>query len=320
MKSPLFTLSLVISFSLLFSFSLTAQMDESKFKTMDSYDIEDAIYDEVGITLNFDGPQTTLPRKDPRYTQQSPGIDFVKAFHAAYNTSDWATMEKSYGPGAKITHNNAPQRNAAEMTNSFRAVAEQFSSYRIDLGEALIIEQVIDDKGEMWVNFWSYWAGTVAATKEEIRFPVHATYQLVDGKIIEEYAYYNEIPMENALGNARKQLNPPVHFIEAWNATPAWKALSTEKQTEYLKALSGPISGMMESGVEILSWGSNTNATDQRAGYDFFAVWSFPNAEMVKTFEQAVAGSGWYTYFEQMNISGKAETPRDVMGRLIGMH
>ena len=108
-----------------------------------------------------------------------------------------------------------------------------------------------------------------------------------------------------------------IHFIEAWTATDAWKALSDQEQLAYLESLAAPIESILAGGVEIISWGVNNLETDQRADYDFFALWSFPNAESVKSFEQAVAGSGWYKYFLQVNMSGEASTPAVVMKFLI---
>lgn len=48
-------------------------------------------------------------------------------------------------------------------------------------------------------------------------------------------------------------------------------------------------------------------------------MYKFPNQEMVTQFEQLVEGSGWYTYFEQVNISGEALTPNYILGQIIEM-
>ncbi len=108
-----------------------------------------------------------------------------------------------------------------------------------------------------------------------------------------------------------------IHFIEAWTATEAWKALSDQEQRVYLESLVAPIENILAGGVEIISWGVNNLETDQRADYDFFATWSFPSQESVRGFEQAVASSNWYKYFLQVNMSGEASTPPAVMEFLI---
>jgi hypothetical protein len=50
---------------------------------------------------------------------------------------------------------------------------------------------VIDNEGEKWVNFWGNWEGTLSANNKILSIPVHITSQFVDGKIVEEHAYYD---------------------------------------------------------------------------------------------------------------------------------
>ena len=142
---------------------------------------------------------------------------------------------------------------------------------------------------------------------------MHFTYQFEDKKILEEHAYYDFGVFSDAVESTQQR----IHFIEVWTATEAWTALSDQEQTAYLEALAAPMESLMAGGVEVISWGVNNEQTDQRADYDFFAIWSFPNQESVKSFEQAVASSGWYTYFRQANMSGVASSPATVMEYLI---
>ena len=108
-------------------------------------------------------------------------------------------------------------------------------------------------------------------------------------------------------------------YLELWNATPAWKELSQEERGNYMGQLGPAIQQLMESGVEIISWGFNDADTFKRAGYDFFAVWKFPDEQTAQGFEKMVEGAGWYTYFEQVNVMGDASTPQDIIGKMIGM-
>jgi hypothetical protein len=54
-----------------------------------------------------------------------------------------------------------------------------------------VIEQTLDDDGETWVNFWGLWKGTLKANGKEISIPVHLTAQFVDGKIVQEYGFWD---------------------------------------------------------------------------------------------------------------------------------
>lgn len=108
-----------------------------------------------------------------------------------------------------------------------------------------------------------------------------------------------------------------ITYIELWSAKQAWKDLSKEQRGNYLNALGPAIQQLMESGVQIVSWGKNETDTFSKVGYDYFAVWTFENKEAAQQFEKVVAGAGWYNYFDQVNAMGTASSPQDVMGDMI---
>lgn len=108
-------------------------------------------------------------------------------------------------------------------------------------------------------------------------------------------------------------------FIELWKAKDAWIQLDPEMKDNYMQQLTPAIGDLVKNGAKVISWGVNENSTSQKAAYDFFAVWEFPDAAAVKSFEQLVEGAGWYNYFEQINASGKSVSPDEVIGHLISM-
>lgn len=108
-----------------------------------------------------------------------------------------------------------------------------------------------------------------------------------------------------------------IYFIECWNAKPAWKALSQEERANYMGQIGGAIQGLMEQGVEVVTWSNNDESTSKRADYDYFAIWSFPTQALADHFQQLVEGAGWYTYFEQSNLMGKKASPEELIGQLI---
>lgn len=108
-----------------------------------------------------------------------------------------------------------------------------------------------------------------------------------------------------------------ITYIELWKSKQTWKDLSADEKGNYLAALGPAIQQLMEAGVQIVSWGKNEAGTFNRAAYDYFAVWTFPNAETATQFEQMVDGAGWYNYFDQVNAMGPISTPQDVMGDMI---
>ena len=108
-------------------------------------------------------------------------------------------------------------------------------------------------------------------------------------------------------------------FIELWNVRDAWKQLSKEERQNYLGQVGANMQGLMEQGVEVICWGENEKETTHRAGFDYFAVWKFPNSEIAKELEAAIEAAGWYNYFEQVNLSGESTTAEEIIGDLIGM-
>jgi hypothetical protein len=110
-----------------------------------------------------------------------------------------------------------------------------------------------------------------------------------------------------------------ITYIELWKAKQAWIDLSKEERGKYLTALGPAIQQLMESGVQIVSWGSNDTATFSKADYDYFAVWTFPDTPTAQQFETMVEGAGWYNYFDQVNAMGTSTSPQEVMGKMIEM-
>ena len=108
-----------------------------------------------------------------------------------------------------------------------------------------------------------------------------------------------------------------ITYIELWKAKQAWLDLSTEERGNYMNALGPAIQQLVESGVQIVSWGANDNTTFSKADYDYFAVWTFPTTESAQGFEKLVEGAGWYNYFDQVNVMGNAGSPQDIIGQLI---
>ena len=110
-----------------------------------------------------------------------------------------------------------------------------------------------------------------------------------------------------------------ITYIELWKAKKTWTDLSKEERSNYLAALGPAIEQLISSGTEIISWGSNAPSTFNKAEYDYFAVWSFPDADAAVNFEKLVEGAGWYNYFDQVNLMGNKQTPEQVMGKMIDL-
>jgi len=126
----------------------------------------------------------------PKYFSSSPEIDEVKALIKDYNAGGWTAWLTHYADTAKLHHNTLEDATPAEVLEGLKGLLIATSDYGFT-DKDIFYEMVIDDKNEKWVNFWGTWEGTLAANNQKLIIPVHLTLQFVDGKIVEEHAYYN---------------------------------------------------------------------------------------------------------------------------------
>ena len=108
-------------------------------------------------------------------------------------------------------------------------------------------------------------------------------------------------------------------FIELWKAKDAWKNLPISDRQEYVAQIGPVMEDLIKKGVVIEAWGINDDKTPFVADYDFFAVTKLPTQELLDEFEAIVEGAGWYNYFDQVNVSGSAMTPDEVIGKMLAL-
>src|SRR6266487_5345524 len=111
-------------------------------------------------------------------------------------------------------------------------------------------------------------------------------------------------------------------FIELYNYRPAWAKCPESERTDFAKKVVEAVKGLKSAGVDVVAYGMNSPETDRRAPYDFFCVYRVPNVELQREFERQIVASGWYDYFEQVNVSGDAPPHhvREFKGKLLRDH
>jgi hypothetical protein len=105
-------------------------------------------------------------------------------------------------------------------------------------------------------------------------------------------------------------------YVEQWTATPAWLELDAEQRGSFLQQVGPDVQGVVDRGAELLALGPADPTTARHAGADFYAVWRFPDLDLVRDFERGIEAAGWYDYFEQVNLSGEAMPFDAVVARL----
>jgi hypothetical protein len=94
-------------------------------------------------------------------------------------------------------------------------------------------------------------------------------------------------------------------YIELFKAKDAWLELNPEQRGAYVQQVGSSMQGVLDAGAELVGSGAADPATSHRAGFDFFAVWTLPDTDVVREFEKGIERDNWYDYFEQVNASGE---------------
>jgi len=131
----------------------------------------------------------TACNQEKRYTQQSPEIDTYKKVMDDYKTMNWEDYPKHYADTAKIASNVVKEK-ALSISQAIEKSKEDAAMFSW-IVEKEEYEMVVTDKGETWVNFWGLWKGTMKSTNKEYDIPFHNTARFIDGKIVEEYGYWD---------------------------------------------------------------------------------------------------------------------------------
>jgi len=167
------------------------------------------------------------PQGPERYSTTGPEIDMVKALVADYEQGNWESWAEKYADTAKVYHNSWDNGiSAQELKEGFQENLAAFSSYDFK-DDPVFYEMIIDNEDKTWVNFWGVWTGTPKGSDKSLDLPVHLSINVEDGKIIEEYAFYDNSIISTVLDEMAAMQNAPEgvqvimatqsKFTEVWN-------------------------------------------------------------------------------------------------------
>lgn len=150
----------------------------------------------------------TACNQKQRYTQNSPEIDTFKSVIKDYNEQNWEAMTAHYADTAKTFNNSDIGLSLDEMVDYHKQSGTNLSS-RGFIEKDQEYEMVLTDKGDTWVNFWGDWEGTLKASGEKIKIPIHLTAQFKDGKIVRSSGNWDNSQMLLALQKIDAMNNLP---------------------------------------------------------------------------------------------------------------
>jgi steroid delta-isomerase-like uncharacterized protein len=180
-------------------------------------------------------------QEQQRYSQFSLEIETFKAVINDYDTKNWESYVSHYADTSKTRFNNVSMA-SSEIPNYHKGNDMNYSS-RSFVEKGQEYEMVLDDERKTWVNFWGTWKGTLAANDKELTIPVHLTARFIDGKIVEDYGYWDPsevllslqaIEAVNNLTIEEKEiLNAINKVVVGWNAHDIsnLKSMSSDKFT-----------------------------------------------------------------------------------------
>ena len=108
-------------------------------------------------------------------------------------------------------------------------------------------------------------------------------------------------------------------YVEQWTPKQAWLDLSEEERRAFVDAIMPLIRKHEEMGIETLAMATIDSDTFAKSDHVFLSVLRMPDAATARTFEQDIAATDWYEYFEQTNARGKIREPEAVIGEHIEM-
>lgn len=177
----------------------------------------------------------TLSAQDRvRYTQSAAEIDLVKKVESAYNAGNWDKFVSYYHAEAVANHNGtnfSPKALAAGLG----ATTEQCSYYSLSMAPAAL-ERIVNDQGEVWVNAWGTWRGVPHGTTDTVRTPVNLTFEIKEGQIVREFAYYDNLIARRAMAKASVGKDRLLLIREDY-LKPGAEAAYSAMVASYVKAL-----------------------------------------------------------------------------------
>lgn len=102
-------------------------------------------------------------------------------------------------------------------------------------------------------------------------------------------------------------------LVESWTPKQTWLDLDAADREEFTAGVRAAIAEMAEGGIETLGWGVNDDDAPHRLDRTYVAVWRMPSREHARALEEGIEGSGWYGYFDQVNVRAELRPAADVL-------
>jgi hypothetical protein len=134
---------------------------------------------------------------EQRYFENSPEIETAKKIVQAHNEANYDYLHEVYADTAQFYYNSVEPMSLEEIIEQDKQGRMAFSESGFT--DEVDYEMVITDEGNKWVGVWGVWKATLASTGQVFKQPVHVSARFADGKIVEEWAYWDNAPVMEAM-------------------------------------------------------------------------------------------------------------------------
>jgi hypothetical protein len=107
------------------------------------------------------------------------------------------------------------------------------------------------------------------------------------------------------------------HLFEIWAKKPVWETLTAAEQQAFIDGILAKVGPLMEAGLKLVASGFVETDIPNSLPYQYYAFWEYDDATLAMKLAETLRDAGWFTYFDQVNIAGRAEPLSGVLEKHI---
>ncbi|NKB35758.1 MAG: hypothetical protein GKR93_01125 [Gammaproteobacteria bacterium] len=113
-------------------------------------------------------------------------------------------------------------------------------------------------------------------------------------------------------------------LIILWEPSDKWVALSEDERKQYLHSLDEAVNEARRHGVMTLGWSKIDRSLPKAPAEGYVGIFAMTNAEQIHELDKNIQASGWYDYFDSVNVSinpegGTNANPSEEYARILEM-
>lgn len=129
---------------------------------------------------------------------EGPAVENLTKVLNAWVDGDWATYRAAFADTATIVFNTQEfDPDSLVRWQQVRRASYDKVAYSTDAMESITYEN-----GEVWTHFWGKLTLTIKGTGRVVDVPIHLADNVVNGKSVQQFGYYDALNITNAVREA----------------------------------------------------------------------------------------------------------------------